>query len=184
MTFEEIEARRDELELEASEVGYTDAIMKEWADLYDEEMRLKMHSAIAVARNGKETFFVEYMCECGYAINKRVDGEWEYSDGYTAVEVMKEFANLARKYNVKTVLVSSTSWLDIDYLNGLDNQHAEYEREAMHYDACTLYEKTGDRSLLDRYERTYEDGYEPLDYAGHPWDAPGMKVSDFICGVY
>ena len=34
--------------------------------------------------------------------------------------------------------------------------------------------------VLDPY---YDKRSEVIDYAGHPWDAPGMSVSDFIKGV-
>lgn len=45
--------------------------------------------------------------------------------------------------------------------------------------------------LCEGFEEDYEEDLDPyydyrserLDYAGHPWDAPGMSVSDFISGV-
>lgn len=45
--------------------------------------------------------------------------------------------------------------------------------------------------LCEGFEEDYEEDLDPyydyrserLDYAGHPWDAPGMCVSDFISGV-
>jgi hypothetical protein len=43
-------------------------------------------------------------------------------------------------------------------------------------------------ALYDNDEKEYEDyddGYYEEDYGpSNPWDAPGMKVSDFITGVY
>ena len=146
---------------------------------YDEEMNLNMKNAIAIARNGKETIFVTDMYECGYAINAKIDGKWDYSDGYSAVEVMKKFTALARKYNVKTCLVY-TEWLDIDYLKGIDEARARYAEEEAYADACMASEY-GDDSLMKRYNRTHgiEDEYSP----SNPWDAPGMSVSDFVTGV-
>ena len=41
--------------------------------------------------------------------------------------------------------------------------------------------------FIDDYDEDLDPYYyrrsERLDYAGHPWDAPGMTVSDFISGV-
>lgn len=50
-------------------------------------------------------------------------------------------------------------------------------QEEEYYDACMASEH-GDESLMERYNRKYgiEKDYSP----SNPWDAPGMKVSDFI----
>ena len=48
-------------------------------------------------------------------------------------------------------------------------------------DAC-MASNYGDESLMMAYNRKYEieEDYGP----SNPWDAPGMKISDFIKGVY
>ena len=68
-----------------------------------------------------------------------------------------------------------------DYLCWLTADHEWHDdapsQEEEYAEACMASEY-GDESLMARYERKYgiEKEYSP----SNPWDAPGMKVSDFI----
>ena len=176
MTYEAIEARRDELEELMNAFGYTDEIRAEWAKLHDMEKELDMENAIAIAKTDDVVIFISYMYECGYAINAKVNGEWMYDDCYTAVNVMKKFCELARKHNVKTCNVT-TEWLDPKYLESIDAEKARYADEEEYADAC-MASNYGDDTLLERYNRKHgiEKEYSP----SNPWDAPGMSIRDFI----
>lgn len=177
MTYEEIENRRNEIEKEIAKVGYTDELEAEWKNLLDEEMNLEMKKfAVAVARTSKVTIFVRSIYEFGYALNIKANGEWEFSDGYTACEAMKKFADLARKHNVKMCLVRP-EWLDINYLKELDDEDRKWREQEAYADAC-MASAYGNDSLMERWER--EHGIEKEYSPSNPWDAPGMKVSDFI----
>ena len=176
-TFEEIENRRNELEAEMAKVGYTDEIDKEWKELNDEEMQLEMKEyAIAIGRNGKVTIFVRDMYECGWAINTKVNGKWHYNEYTHIVDAMKAFAKFARENDIKTCLVDPF-YLDIDNLKEIDRKADAYREEEDYSEAC-MASAYGDDSILERYNRKHgiEKEYSP----SNPWDAPGMKVSDFI----
>lgn len=177
MTLKEIENRRDELETEISKFGYTDEIQAEWKALYDEEMELEMKEfAIAVGRNGKVTIFVRNMYECGWAINTKVNDEWNY-DEYTYIfDAMKAFAKFARENDIKTCLVDPY-YLDIDNLKKIDQKFDAYREQEEYADAC-MASAYGDDSLMERYNRSHgiEKEYGP----SNPWDAPGMSIRDFI----
>ena len=156
MTMNEIETRRDELEAMMNEVGYTDNIAKEWSDLFDEEMHLRMKYAYAIARNGKETIFVENGEECGYCINIKSDGHWNSLHYRSAVTTMKEFASLARMYTVKMCLVMP-EFLDIKHLKELDKEQAKFEKSEVYFDACMMELLEGDTTAMECYERRYAE---------------------------
>lgn len=175
-THEEIEARRDELEAMMSKVGYTDEINAEWKALYNDEMMLDIENAEAIAKDNDVIVFIKDMYECGYAINTKINGEWNYDEHTYAVDAMKKFAELARKHGVKKCLVSP-KWLDRDYLEELDRKASAWRNEEEYADAC-MASAYGDDSLMERYNRKHgiEKEYSP----SNPWDAPGMSVRDFI----
>lgn len=161
-TYEEIEKRRSELENEMAKVGYTEAILTEWNALYDEEMMLNKANAIAVAENDNVIIFLEDVYECGWAINKKGNGEWHYNEIRTLANALKEFKESAIANGIEKVLIQPI-YLDIDYVKEKDANDAKYEAEE------------------ERYTRSATNGdYSP----SNPWDAPGMKISDFIKGVY
>ena len=125
MTMNEIETRRDELEAMMNEIGCTDEIRKEWKELFDKEMDIRIKFAYAIARNGKETIFVEKGEERGYTLYIKKNGEWDWKAYINATSVMKEFAKLAREYGVKMCLVDPL-FLNVEYLKSLDTEY-EYE---------------------------------------------------------
>ena len=87
------------------------------------------------------------------------------------------FKAMIEKLEIKSVNLSDNflAWLTAE-----PNFDEEPTREEEYAEACMASEY-GDESLMRRYERKYEieEEYGP----SNPWDAPGMKVSDFIHGV-
>ena len=73
---------------------------------------------------------------------------------YTAEQVFK---GILAAYGIKSVQVSNAylKWIE-DCRKHLEESEAAYDRQEEHYNAYMLYEHTGDRSLLDRYERRIE----------------------------
>ena len=123
-TIAEIEARRTELEEMMKKQGYTDDAIEETVNDAVAEMELNMENAIAIAKSDEATIFITDMYECGYALNTKLNGVWDYDDGYTATEAMKRFCELAREHKVPKCNVS-TKWLDKGYLEELDRKKAQ-----------------------------------------------------------
>ena len=152
-TYDEIEARREELEEIMQQLGY-EAVQNEMNQLYDMEMELHKKDAIAIARNGKITCFVTNAYECGWSINTKINGEWEYAEETTIIEAMKLFAKIARENNVKTCLVYP-EYLDTEYLEEIDRKAREYA-ESERYNDAVMAASYGDSRLLDRWNREHE----------------------------
>lgn len=160
--YKKIEDRRKELNILISAVDdENDPDFRRWQDewksLHDEEMNLDMkYYAIAAGQNEQATIFVRTMYECGWAICTKVNGEWDYNDGFTAVDAMKEFKRFAKEHRIKTVHVES--WLlDIEALREIDKKHAEYADQEEYATACQLSEYYDDDSYLERYYRKHEE---------------------------
>ena len=181
MTEEAIDSKRDEARTALENGTITEEEFNaEYSALYEASKTLEKLRAIAMASNENIDMFVIPMYECGWWVEYKVNGEWETEEIYTLEATMKRFAQLAREYNVKTCNVSP-SLLDKDEIKKKDREQAKYERESAYADAC-MTSFYGDDSLMRSYEREYgiEKDYGP----SNPWDAPGMKISDFIKGVY
>lgn len=84
------------------------------------------------------------------------------------------FKATVEQYGIKKVYISEEY---LKWLTAEPNWDEEPTQEEEYYDAC-MASAYGDESLMWRYERKYgiEKEYSP----SNPWDAPGMKVSDFI----
>lgn len=177
-TYEEIEARREEMEhLRANGMIVEEAFNTEWAELYDEEMaKQKEDFSVAIAENENVIIFVRHFYEMGWQINYKANGEWKSEEIYLIIDAMKRFADLAREYKVKTCLIED-GYLDMNTLKEIDEQRIKYDRQEAYADAC-MASWYGDNSLMDKWNRDndIETEYGP----SNPWDAPDMKVSDFI----
>ena len=100
---------------------------------------------------------------------------WEFDAHFNNYEPAKElFKKTIHDFCIKKVYISNDylAWLTADHdWDEAPTQEEEYE------EAC-MAEAYGEPLLMERYNRKYgiEKEYGP----SNPWDAPGMKVSDFI----
>lgn len=93
-----------------------------------------------------------------------------------ATPAEKFFKYTIEDLGIKKVFVSNEY---LEWVKACEERlwNEEPTQEEEYYDAC-MASAYGDESLMRRYERKYgiEKEYSP----SNPWDAPGMKVSDFI----
>ena len=84
------------------------------------------------------------------------------------------FKKTVLEYGFKQVYISDEYMKWLTYEPDYDAPPTQEEEYA---EAC-MAEACGDSLLMERYNRKYgvEKEYSP----SNPWDAPGMKVSDFI----
>lgn len=84
------------------------------------------------------------------------------------------FKTTILQYGISEVFISNSH---LEWLTAEPNWDEAPTQEEEYEEAC-MAEAYGEPMLMERYNRKYgiEKEYSP----SNPWDAPGMKVSDFI----
>jgi len=176
MTYEEIEAKRNELEERMSKEGYTDEIQKAWKALAYEELALRKESAIAYAESAEALIVVYSQYECGWAVESFINGGLDYEESLSVLGALRSFSEMAKKHSIGFVMIRP-EYLDVESLEEMDRE-ADKARDREEYEDACMASAYGETTLMERYNRKHgiEREYSP----SNPWDAPGMKVSDFI----
>lgn len=107
------------------------------------------------------------------------EGKNDYTEDFTA-----KFYCFATAYETFKAIIQHKGYHEVVVCDDFEsyNPYKDFDEEPMsreeeYQDAC-MAEAYGNPTLMQRYNRKYqiEDDYGP----SNPWDAPGMKVSDFI----